>query len=69
MISVKHRTAGDALIAALHITQYYVVVIDPTQSGNAIVERKWFYTKKKAENYIIRQKKIDSFNIYKLVTE
>lgn len=64
---IKHQTAGEALIKALTLKEIWVEIIDPSQSGRAVVERKQFFTRKKAQNFIDRQTRIDHWNRYELV--
>ncbi len=68
---IKHRTAGDALLAALGnlktCPNAIVEIIDPAQSGRAVVERKEFPTKMSAKKFMRDQAKIDHWNRYELV--
>jgi hypothetical protein len=67
---ITHRNAGDALLAALKniksCPDAIVEVIDPAQSGRAVVERVSFPTKAMARKYIREQVKIDHWNRYEL---
>lgn len=64
---IKHRNAGDALIAALTLNEIWVEVRDPQPAHRPLVEEKRFYTRRKAANWIKRQKRFDRWNVYIIV--
>jgi hypothetical protein len=69
----KHFNRADCLISALDSAtkDWIVEIIDPAQSGRGVTERVKFpyFSKRRALNYIARQKSFDHWNRYELVRE
>ncbi len=67
----KYFNRADALLAVLRsaTADWIVEIIDPAQSGRAVVERIRFehWQKAKAQRYIKKQIAIDHWNRYELV--